>query len=127
MPIPTPSITTALENSLDMCFSALYMHELHRKYHHGEYMDLDNVKEESEDGGLAGNEDNDENQGGYNDSGPRQPLLKMNKQQQKPSNNSRMNRDSDDENENDQSNSSSNNNSNLFNKSAASSAHFSNV
>jgi hypothetical protein len=43
----TPSITTALENSLDMCFSALYMHELHRKYHHGEYQDLDQLREEN--------------------------------------------------------------------------------
>lgn len=47
MPVATPSITTALENSLDMCFSALYMHELHRKYHHGEYQDLDNLREEN--------------------------------------------------------------------------------
>jgi hypothetical protein len=41
--------TTALENSLDMCFSALYMHELHRKYNHGDYIDLDKVKEENDD------------------------------------------------------------------------------
>jgi len=65
MPVPTPSITTALENSLDMCFSALYMHELHRKYHHGDYIDLDNVKEENSE------EMNDEN--GYNE-----PLLGQN-------------------------------------------------
>ncbi len=45
-----------------MCFSALYMHELHRKYHHGDYIDLDNVKEE-----------NDEEANG--NKGPRQPLL----------------------------------------------------
>lgn len=48
-PVATPSITTALENSLDMCFSALYMHELHRKYHHGEYQDLDQLREENSD------------------------------------------------------------------------------
>lgn len=47
MPVQTPTITTAIENSLDMCFSALYMHELHRKYHHGEYQDLDNLREEN--------------------------------------------------------------------------------
>nr|AWV66659.1 autophagy-related protein 9 [Brachionus plicatilis] len=47
--MPGPNITTALENSLDMCFSALYIHELHRKYHHGDYIDLDNVKEENDD------------------------------------------------------------------------------
>lgn len=47
--VATPSITTALENSLDMCFSALYMHELHRKYHHGEYQDLDQLREENSD------------------------------------------------------------------------------
>ncbi len=129
MPISTPNITTALENSLDMCFSALYMHELHRKYHHGEYMDLDNVKEENEDGGLAGNQENDdenehENQCGYNDSGPKQPLLKThNKQQQQHKQNNR-NRDSDDENENDRNTNYTNKN--FINKSSAS-AHFSNV
>ena len=42
-------MTTALESSLDMCFSALYMHELHRKYHHGEYQDLDQLREENSD------------------------------------------------------------------------------
>lgn len=62
--MPAPNITTALENSLDMCFSALYIHEvknylflnfinknlkLHRKFHHGDYIDLDNVKEENDD------------------------------------------------------------------------------
>ncbi|CAF0724872.1 unnamed protein product [Brachionus calyciflorus] len=47
--LPGPSIANALESSLDMCFSALYMHELHRKYHHGDYIDLDNVKEENDD------------------------------------------------------------------------------
>ena len=44
--VSAPVVTTALENNLDMCFSALYMHELHRKYHHGDYLDLDKVKEE---------------------------------------------------------------------------------
>lgn len=47
--IPGPTVTTAAENSLDMCFSALYMHELHRKYHYGDYIDLDNVKEENDE------------------------------------------------------------------------------
>ena len=47
--LPTAGMTTALDSSLDMCFSALYMHELHRKYHHGDYIDLDNVKEETEE------------------------------------------------------------------------------
>jgi hypothetical protein len=49
LPLSAPTITTALENSLDMCFSALYMHELHSKYHHGDYIDLDNVKEENDE------------------------------------------------------------------------------
>jgi hypothetical protein len=30
-----------------MNFSALYMHELHRKYHHGEYLNLDSINEEN--------------------------------------------------------------------------------
>jgi hypothetical protein len=47
--LPSTGMTTALDNSLDMCFSALYMHELHRKYHHGDYIDLDKVKEETDE------------------------------------------------------------------------------
>lgn len=57
LPVPTPNITTALESSLDMCFSALYMHELHRKYNHGDYIDLDRVKEEEPEDEEADNAD----------------------------------------------------------------------
>lgn len=70
LPLATPTITTALENSLDMCFSALYMHELHRKYHHGEYVDLDNVKEENDD------EVEEEDDGNLFNSNQKRPLLK---------------------------------------------------
>ena len=41
---PAPSLQTAVENSLDMCFSALYMHEVFeityilRKYKVNEYI-----------------------------------------------------------------------------------------
>jgi len=45
--LPPVTITNTIENNLDMSFSALYMHELHRKYHHGDYIDLDSVHEES--------------------------------------------------------------------------------
>lgn len=65
IPIPTSTLSTAHENSLDMCFSALYMHELHRKYHNrsggAEYIDLDKVKEEE-----SRDDDDDDGQGGYN-------------------------------------------------------------
>ena len=96
MPIATPSITTALENSLDMCFSALYMHELHRKYHHGDYIDLDNVKEESDD--------NVNEEQMYQ----RQPLLLKNKKSNK-------NRDDESENSHDESDHLNNQNSTLIN------------
>lgn len=69
--MPAPTITTALENSLDMCFSALYMHELHRKYHHGDYIDLDNVKEENDE---QLNEENDYQENSY-DLNLNRPLL----------------------------------------------------
>ena len=87
MPISTPSIKTALENSLDMCFSALYMHELHRKYHHGEYQDLDNLKEENSEelnnddtelpllgGHTSGNIDGNQQ---YQDQPTRPPALQL--------------------------------------------------
>jgi autophagy-related protein 9 len=109
LPLPTPSITTALENSLDMCFSALYMHELHRKYHpHNEYLDLDNLKEEEEEqeqdddddddnnnnNNTINNDDNIEDQS-YNNGGggpSRQPLLLTNN---KKLNNNNNNKDKD--------------------------------
>jgi autophagy-related protein 9 len=47
LPLPSSNIISAVENSLDMNFSALYMHELHRKYHHGEYLNLDSINEEN--------------------------------------------------------------------------------
>lgn len=65
--IPTSNIINAVENSLDMNFSALYMHELHRKYHHGEYLDLDSINEENARNGeenldiSINDEENDEN------------------------------------------------------------------
>jgi hypothetical protein len=40
-----------------MSFSALYMHELHRKYYHGEFVNLESLHEESN---RTDNDDNDE-------------------------------------------------------------------
>ena len=50
--------------------------QLHRKYHHGEYQDLDNLKEEnSEELNSPSNEDMDDMEG----EGTSRPLLDMNK------------------------------------------------
>lgn len=40
-----------------MSFSALYMHELHRKYYHGDYVNLESLHEESN---RTDNEDDDD-------------------------------------------------------------------
>ena len=68
LPIPSSNIISAVENSLDMNFSALYIHELHRKYNHGEYLNLDSINEENISNGEINNlsisindEENDEN------------------------------------------------------------------
>ena len=97
LPVNTPTITTALENNLDMCFSALYMHELHRKYHHGDYIDLDNVKEENDDNNEENNNfDNDEDQSGNGGESSR-PLLNSNGQGKNAENEGYQNSDSDNE------------------------------
>jgi len=83
VPIPTSTLATAHENSLDMCFSALYMHELHRKYQRGgggEYIDLDNVKEEDSNGNGGADEENgfeteEDTVGQTYGRGSKQPLL----------------------------------------------------